>query len=270
MKQTSAERITAYKDKLIEDELSNNTISKYIRDAQAFENWLNGRDLTKTLTIQYKEQLKEKFKTSTVNNKIITLNKYLKFNDRAEETVKNIKVQATELDEVMSQNDYERIYRQAREKGTTRDLIMLDALYETGLRVSELQFLTVEANKQGYITVNNKGKIRNVPITKTLKKRLDQYIKEQGITTGTIILNPSGEPLSRYTVFNRLKWLGGQARVKKTKVYPHSIRHLFAKNWLARNGNNVLQLADILGHSSLETTRIYTKLDINETRATME
>lgn len=270
MIRTAEKRIKDYKAELLNQELSKNTIDKYIRDAAAFESWLDDRELSKELTIEYKEQLKNKFATATVNNKIITLNKYLKFIEQDDMTVKNIRVQAAELEEVMTQTDFDRIYRQAQQKGTDRDLIMLDALIETGLRVSELQFLTVDANKKGFITVNNKGKIRTVPITKTLKRKLDNYCKEHTITHGAIILNNRGNPLSRFSVFNRLKWLGGQARVKKTRVYPHSIRHLFAKNWLAKNGDNVLQLADILGHSSLETTRIYTKLDINETRATME
>lgn len=265
------ERLKAYKEELKEQELANSTINKYMRDAKAFELFAGDRDITKELTIDYKEMLKKNYKPSTQNNKIITLNKYLKFIGLDDKTVKGVKVQRRQLEDVMTQNDFERIYRQAEQKGDARDKAILDILYFTGIRVSEMQFVTVEALKRGYIIANNKGKIRHVPIVNKLKKILLAYAKDNGIEKGPIIQNThTGEALSRYTIFKRIKWLSGQARVKKDKAYPHSIRHLFAKNWLERNGNNILQLADILGHESLETTRIYTQLDINETRATME
>lgn len=279
--------IEKYKNKLEHEELSENTITKYIKDAEKFENWLVDNVFTgnkemledwqlhdhvnKNITKEYKEYLKSNYKLSTTNNKIITLNKYLKALNRDDLTLKVYKIQTKTLsDDVLSQNDYDRIYRQAKQKGTDRDTIMLDVLLKTGLRVSELQFFTVEALKRGYIVVENKGKIRRVPVSNSLKKVATSYVKHHKIKTGAIILNQKNEPLSRYTVFTRIKWLSGQARVKKDKAYPHSIRHLFAKNWLKRNGNNILQLADLLGHESLETTRIYTKLDISETRDTME
>lgn len=260
-----------YKEYLKDQELSSNTINKYLKDIKQFEEFKQDQEYTKDLIIDYKKELAKKYKTSTVNNKIIIINKYLKWLDLEDLTVKQVKEQNKgSLDNVLTQTDFNRIYRQAESKGTDRDKIMLNALLFTGLRVSELDFLTVEALKAGSITVNNKGKIRQVPITNQLSKQLKAYIKANNIETGPIILNNQGKPLSRNYVFKRLKWLGGQARVKKDKVYPHSIRHLFAKNWLAKNKNNVLQLADILGHSSLETTRIYTKLNTDELRATME
>lgn len=266
------ETINDYKKSLIENELSPRTIEKYIRDAKTFIDWIEeeAEPISKALTIKYKQELKEKYALSTANNKIVTLNKYLKYIGLEDETVKIIRVQSKEIAEYISQTDYDRILRQAKSKGTSRDVVMLEIFYNTGLRVSELEFLTVEALNQGYITIDNKGKVRTVPIVTSLKNLLKDYIKANNIKTGSIILNRDGEPLSRYMIFNRIKYLAGQARVKKSKAYPHSIRHLFAKNWLARNGNNVLQLADILGHESLETTRLYTKLDIHETRKTME
>lgn len=260
-----------YKKELINQELQPNTIKKYINDIKAFESFRGNKDYSKDLIINYKDELLEKYKTSTVNNKIVILNKYLKFIDKDNLTVKVVKVQrGNELENVLTQKDFERIYRQAEQKGTQRDITTLDILYSMGVRVSEVEFVTVEAVKKGYSTIDNKGKIRRVPITKALQKKLKKYCKDNNIETGSIILNRNGKPLSRYYIYKRLKYLGGQARVKKSKVYPHSIRHLFAKNWLAKNKNNVLQLADILGHESLDTTRIYTRLNISELRATME
>lgn len=264
-------KLEDYEDALHKEELAPATISKYISDAAAFISWADGRDICKGLTIEYKDYITGKWATSTANNKIITLNKYLKFLGLEDCTVKNIQIQPAGLDNVLSDNDYARMLRQAEGKGTHRDYLMLEALYRTGIRVSELEFFTVEALKAGYMNVDNKGKLRKVPISKTLEKQARAYLKEAGITSGPIIVNRNGEPLGRSYIFKRIKYLAGQARIKKAKAYPHSIRHLFAKNYLARNGQNAaIQLADILGHSSLETTKIYVRLSVEEARATMD
>jgi len=266
------QQLTEYKNHLIDDELSNATINKYMADVKQLIKYADDREINKDLTIEYKDYLKNDLnqKSSTINSKIISINKYLKFIGNEEATLKNVRVQARELDNVLTQNDYDRILRQAKDKGTGRDIIMLETLLRTGLRVSELQFFTVEALKQGYILVHNKGKERRVPISKTLDKQARQYLMDNPAGPGSIITNQRGEPLSRNYIFKRIKWLAGQARIKKAKAYPHSIRHLFAKNWLDRNGDRVTQLADILGHDSLNTTRIYTKQTIDEARNTME
>lgn len=266
------EKLKEYEAELVRNELAKSTISKYISDTRQFIEWLEGREPSKELTIEYKQTIQGKYESAaTVNSKIITLNKFLRFIGAEEYTVKNIRVQAQGLDNVLSQSDYDRILRQADKKGTERDILMLEALYRTGIRVSELEQFTVEAVKAGVIEADNKGKQRKVPISKTLEKQAKDYIKHQGIKTGSIILNREGQPLSRNYIYRRLKWLAGQARVKKAKAYPHSIRHLFAKNYLARNGQNAaIQLAALLGHGSLETTKIYTRLSVDEARATMD
>lgn len=262
-----------YKQELIEDELAPSTIKQYISTLRQLNKFLevNNYRLDKKGLIEYKDLLEAKYKPNTINTKIIIVNKYLEDIGQAELQLKQIRVQNNHnLDTVLSENDYSRILRQAEQKGTSRDYVMLQAFYYTGLRVSELEFLTVEALRKGYIVVNNKGKIRRVPIANRLKKILNDYIQEEGIDQGSIIRNREGEALSRSYVFKRVKYLAGQARVKKSKAYPHSIRHLFAKQWLKSNGNNYLQLADILGHSSLETTRIYSRMNIDEARKTID
>lgn len=270
-KLTGAE-IKAYEKELQKQELASNTIKKYLRELNNLIKYLdaNNLKLDKDSLIDYKDKLEDEYKPNTVNNKIIILNKYLTYKGFDSLKLKQVKQQVNHnTDNVMTDTDFNRILRQAEKKGTSRDKVMLLSLYYTGLRVSELEFLTVESVKKGYITVKNKGKIRKVPIAKKLDKELKAYVKEQGIEKGAIILNKNNEPLSRNYIFKRLKWLGGQARVKKSKVYPHSIRHLFAKQWLKANGDNYLQLADILGHSSLETTRIYSRMNTDEMRDTI-
>lgn len=265
------EQLKEYRKDLEHQELSKNTVNKYLRDVKQLYSYLNDEKLNKSNLISYKNQLETKYKTSTVNNKVVTINKYLDYIGKGDLKLKQITVQQkTELDEVLSETDYTRVLRQAKQKGTDRDVLILEIIYNTGVRVSEIQDITVESIKKGYFLADNKGKIRKVPINTRLKKQLNKYVKAHNIKTGSIVLNNRGEPLGRTYIFKRLKYLGGQARVKKSKVYPHSIRHLFAKNWIKANGDNILQLADILGHSSLETTRIYTRLNTDETRKTME
>ncbi|HZK42422.1 MAG TPA: tyrosine-type recombinase/integrase [Clostridia bacterium] len=266
------EHLRQYTADLEKKELAPATVRKYEADAAAFIEWADGREVDKGLAIAYKDHLKAKgFQTSTINNKIVTLNRFLKAAGLEDHAVKNIRVQTRGLENVMTQTDFDRIMRQAKRKGTARDVFMLEALYRTGLRVSELQFLTVDSLQAGFILVDNKGKQRKVPISPTLAKLARAYMKKAGITRGPLIVNRQGDPLSRGFIFKRLKWLAGQARVKLARAYPHSIRHLFAKNWLERNGaGRSLQLADILGHSSLETTRLYTRLTVSEARATMD
>lgn len=263
-------KLKDYEQELLNQELAPNTIKKYVENVRQLEKYIQGKGLTKANLISFKDDLTEQYKTNTINNKIVTINKYLDYLGLEDLKLKQVRQQSqSNLDNVMNENEFERVLRQARQKGIPRDEIMLLSLYYTGLRVSELQFLTVEALRKGHITVNNKGKIRKVPISNKLRKTLREYAKDEGLEKGNIIINKEGQPLSRQYIFTRMKWLGGQARVKKAKVYPHSIRHLFAKQWLKTNGNNYLQLADILGHSSLETTRIYSKMSVDEMKETI-
>lgn len=264
-------QLKEYRQDLEHKELSKSTITKYVTDVKQLELFLQDKELNKKNLIAYKKHLIKQYTTNTVNNKIVTANKFLDFIGKGNLKLKQITTQRkTELDEVLSETDYSRLLRQAKQKGNPRDVLILEIIYNTGIRVSEIKDVTVKALKKGYILADNKGKIRKVPINTRLKKQLTKYVRDNDIKAGSIILNNQGKPLGRTYIFKRLKYLGGQARIKKSKVYPHSIRHLFAKNWIKANGDNILQLADILGHSSLETTRIYTQLNTDEARETME
>lgn len=263
------ENIKEYKRELINRELSQGTINNYLRAVKDFLEYAADKEITKELLIQYKKELLDKYKISTANIKIVMINNYLNFMNK-DISIKQESIQRnTTLDNVLSENDYKRLVRMASTRNKPRTKALIYILYYTGVRVSEIKFLTVEALNKGYIDIENKGKHRRVPISKRLDKELKDFINQEGITKGQIIRNSRGEPLSRSQIFKDLKWIGGQARVKKSKVYPHSFRHLFAVQWLKHNNQNTLALANLLGHSSLETTRIYATLSTDEQRKTI-
>lgn len=269
--------IEEYKKQLEGEELAPATVEKYINDVTDLISFMDGKEYDKDNLIAYKEHLQseeanngQSYELSSINNKIISVNKYLKWQGLEDLTLKLLKEQSRTLDDTMTFNDYERMKRVAVRQEKTQDVLILEILYYTGLRVSELEFFTLEACKRGFMTVNNKGKIRKVPVIKKLANAGKEYAKQNGINKGAIIINPSTKkPLTRATIFNRLKSMAGQARVKKSRISPHAVRHLFAKQWLEANNNNVLALADILGHESLETTRIYTRMNIDELKNTI-
>lgn len=261
--------IKNYERELKHRELSQATINLYLRAVKDLLEFADGEEITQDLLLDYKKVMMDKYQTSTVNTKITILNNYLDFKEK-DISVKQEKTQRSNiLDDVLNYNEYERIRNMATTRGKPRTRALIQILYYTGVRVSEIEFVTVEALKKGYIDIYNKGKHRRVAISRALDRELKAYIKQEGITEGSIIKSSRGEPLSRSQVFKDLKYIGGQARVKKSKVYPHSFRHLFAKQWLANNNGNILGLADILGHSSIETTRIYTTLSTDEQRETI-
>lgn len=275
------QKLKAYENYLKDQQLADSTIKIYLRDIKALEEYLVNTDRKKADFIAYINNLKDqeikgkkgtrpKYKLTTLNNKIISINKYLGFTGEQDKSLKEFKIQDTENVKTLTDNDFQRLLRQADSKGTDRDRLMLLIFYHTGIRVSELSFFTVEAVKRGYMEPTNKGKTRIVGISKSLVNEAKEYIKNHEIKTGSIVLNNQGRPLGRSYIFKRMKYLGGQARISLDKVYPHSIRHLFAKNMVEKHNINPLQLADILGHESISTTRQYTKLGLEEVKKLMD
>lgn len=262
-------KLKEYKKYLHDRELAESTIKSYTRTNRDFLKYAANNEITQDLLLKYKEVLLNKYKKTTTNTKLIMLNDFMKFLDK-DISVKQERIQrVTTLDDVLSKTDYDRLVRMSKTRKKPRTEALIYILYYTGIRVSEVKFLTVEALNDGYIDVKNKGKHRRVPIANQLSKKLNRFIKEQGLTEGPIIKSSRGGPLCRSQIFRDLKWIGGQARVNKDKVYPHSFRHLFALQWLKHNKGNPLPLADILGHSSLETTRIYSRLSTEDQRNTI-
>ena len=274
---TIQEEVQEFLIKAEKKELKERTIKKYKRYLNEFINYTGIKtkeDITKDLMINYKEHLREIHpKESSINNKIVMLNKFILSLDFPEEVKKEIKLKQykiqkhTTLEDVLTQTDYDRMLRISQARGKIKMYYLQKTLAGTGIRIGELQYITVEAVNKGSTKVENKGKIRTIVISKKLAKELKQYCKDNNITTGIIFKGKSGKALDNAYVWRELQWIAGQARVKKSKIHPHSYRHLFAKSFIAQYGNNsIMQLADILGHSRLETTRIYTQSSISEQR----
>lgn len=253
------------------EELSEKTLKKYKRDVTEFIQIADietKEDVTKEKLIEYKDNLISTSKTSTVNNKIIIINKFLTFLFNSKEyNLKQIKTQNKfEVDNILSKSDYERLLKWAIKLNKTVMYYLMKTLAGTGIRISELKYITVEAVKKGKTEIYNKGKKRPVYIKESLQKELKRYCKDKGIEKGIIFKSRGEKPLDNAYIYKEIQYIAGQARVNKKKAHPHSFRHLFAKEYL-NAGGNYLNLADILGHSSTDTTRIYSVKDANENRA---
>lgn len=254
-----------------DEELSNRTLQKYEKDIKDFINIINVKskeEITKEKLIDYKDQLVNKSKTSTVNNKIIIINKFLMYLFNSKDyNLKQIKTQNKfEVDNILNKKDYERLLNWAMKLNKTTIYYLMRTLAGTGIRISELKYITIEAVKKGKTEIYNKGKKRPVYIKENLQKELKRYCKDRGIKEGIIFISRTGKPLDNAYIYKEIQYIAGQARINKKKAHPHSFRHLFAKEYL-KTGGNVLNLADLLGHSSTDTTRIYSTKDANENRA---
>ena len=243
---------------LIEEEKSELTVEKYLRDVGAFLGWLGSRELEKGAVLEYKEALVEKYATASVNSMLSSLNCWLAWSGRGECRVKILKTQRSAFcseERELTKEEYKRLLRAAQ--NDRRLCLLMQAICATGIRVSEHRFLTVEALKLGQATVRSKGKIRTVFIPQKLCKTLLSYAKSRKIQTGPIFIGRTGKPLDRSRIWAMMKGLCTAAGVSKKKVFPHNLRHLFARIFYGME-HDIVRLADILGHSSINTTRIYT------------
>lgn len=245
------------------EEKSNNTLTRYKCNIQTFIDFLNEDEpISKDHVLAFKKYLiNNNFKTSTINNYIVTVNKFLKWIDLQEFTVKQLKQQRKySLNEMLSIVDYKRLLRTAKSNNRMDMYYIMKILAMTGIRISELGFFTVESIKSNLIHVSNKGKERNVPLRQDLARELRKYCRENHIREGYLFKGQvKGKMPNKSTIWRNMKKLAGKARVKKSLVHAHSFRHLFAKLFLTEYGGDITELADIMGHNSLETTRIYTR-----------
>ena len=243
---------------LILEEKSKLTAEKYIRDVRRFLGWLGRRELSKGVVLEYKTELMEKYAVASVNSILSSLNCYLDFIGRQDCRVKTVKQQrrafADEGKELTKQ-EYERLVAAAKEK--PRLCLLMQTICSTGIRVSEHRFITVEAARQGYAEVRLKGKCRIVFLPKKLCKALLRYAKSRHIRNGSIFVTSGGKPLDRCNIWAEMKKLCRTAGVSREKVFPHNLRHLFARTYYSLE-KDIVRLADILGHSNINTTRIYT------------
>ena len=256
-------------------EYSNNTLSQYKANVLKFLNWLSDdENITKDTTIKYKEylySLNPRPKTSSINTWIIELNKFLKWLKLDDLTIKKIKQQTKNSnEEVLSISDYKRLLRISKSIGNMKLYYIMKVLAMTGIRISELKFFTVESIKSNYIPAFNKGKERNLIVRQDLARELRKYCRDNNIKTGCIFKGEKQDKLVFSTIWRQMKKVSGKARVNKNKVHAHSFRHLFAQVFLEEYSDNITELADILGHNSLETTRLYTRTSNAQKKSKLE
>ncbi len=259
MGKITGEAILKFKEYLTCEEKSENTVEKYVRDVCFFIKWLNGREVTKNVAVEYKKELCEKYAPTSVNAAISSLNCFFGFLNRYDIQIKTLKIQRQIFvgkDKELTKAEYERLLTEAKKKNQ-KLYYLLQTIGSTGIRISELRYITDSAIKSGQAVIDCKGKMRVVILPKELCKRLKRYIEDNKIKSGSVFVTRTGKPLDRSYVWKMLKSLCDRAGVSREKVFPHNFRHLFARTYYSQE-KDIVRLADILGHSSVNTTRIYT------------
>ena len=241
------------------EERSVATIEKYMRDVRFFASFVCDAEIDKQKVLDYKGKLGETYAVSSANSMIAAMNCFLRFCGWHDLCVKQFKMQRQVYcseEKELTRAEYIRLLEAANAKHNERLNLIIQTICGTGIRVSELQYITIEALHNGEAIVNCKGKNRRVFIVPELKKKLLRYVKEQGISTGTVFVTRGGNPVSRHSIWKDMKELCEQANVSPSKVFPHNLRHLFARTFYGIE-KDIAKLADILGHASINTTRIY-------------
>ncbi len=259
--------IKKFKQYLIEEEKADATVEKYIRDVTAFFIWLADKELGKMEVLRYKEHLIESaYAPASVNSVLSSLNSFFEYNEWHGLKVKMLKIQRqifAERGKELTKAEYERLLAAARKN--KKLYYLMQTICSSGIRVSELSAITVEAVRKNRANINCKGKMRVVILPKDLCKMLTEYAKGQKITSGPVFVTRTGKPLDRSTIWKMMKALCESAGVDREKVFPHNLRHLFARTYYSIQ-KDIVRLADILGHSSVNTTRIYTMETCDEHR----
>ena len=256
----SAAQIAAYAQALREEERAPATVEKYLRDVRAFAAFVGSGAVTRERAAGWREHLLSGGLTpATVNAKLSALNGLFRFLGWEECRVKFLRVQRRvfrDRERELTREEYRRLVEAAQSGGRERLELLMEAICSTGIRVSEVRYLTVEAARSGRAEVRLKGKIRSILLPRKLCRKLLKFARKQKIASGAIFRAGDGRPLSRHRIWREMKTLCGRAGVAETKVFPHNLRHLFAALFY-RATRDIVKLADVLGHSSVETTRIY-------------
>ena len=265
--------VTEFSAHLKNEEKSQNTTENYLRDVRLFAAHFRGTEITKEMVIAYKSKLlAEHYAVRSVNSMLASLNSLFAFLGWSDCKVKSMKLQRQIYcpeEKELTKAEYLRLVNTAKRKGKERLNLILQTICGTGIRVSELEYITVEAAKSGKAVVALKGKTRSVFLVKKLQKKLLRYATEQNISSGTIFITRNSKPLSRTNIWREMKGLCQEAGVNPQKVFPHNLRHLFARVFYGIE-KDLAKLADILGHSSINTTRIYIISTGSEHRKRME
>ena len=249
-----------FEDYLRHDEREESTIEAYLRSLTRFAEWADGRAATKELAMEWKAALAEAgYRPISVNAMLAAVNKFFTCMGREDCKVKYLKLQRQmfrKSEKDLSKEEYQRLVQAAHEKGDLRMELILETICATGIRVGELKYITVEAVRAGVAEIALKGKIRTILLPHRLCRKLQKYAKQQKIASGKLFLTQDGLPVSRQSIWTRMKALCEAAGVERSKVFPHNLRSLFARSFYG-SCHDVVRLADVLGHSSIETTRIY-------------
>ena len=259
-KRITETNVTAFTAYLKRIERSNNTIEKYHRDVLSFARWLNNRSVDCENVMEWKQYLLQKgYAPATINSMLIAINRFFDFMGWDECRVKVLKLQKKlfrEESRDLTKDEYSRLVETAIKVGKERLALLMETICATGIRVSEVQYITVEAAQQGRTEISLKGKIRTILLPGKLCKKLLKYAKKQKTVSGEIFLTRNGTSLSRRQIWAEMKAICKKAGIAASKVFPHNLRHLFAQTFY-RVTHDVAKLADLLGHVSIETTRIY-------------
>ena len=259
-KHISGAHLAAFEHHLRLEEREPATIEKYLRDIRSFAMWLEERVLCKEAVVAWKENLLAKhYAPSTVNSMLIAVNRFFRFQHWDELRVKTVRVQRRifrSREKELTKEEYVRLLEAAHTLGRERLALLMETICATGIRVSEVKYITVEAAQAGRAEIALKGKIRTILLPGKLRRKLLKYAKKQNTGSGEIFLTRTGKGMSRRQIWAEMKAICKQAGVAPSKVFPHNLRHLFARTFY-KVCRDVVQLADVLGHSSIETTRIY-------------
>ncbi len=254
-----SEQLHSFDEHLELAERSAATRKQYSRDLRQFIAWLGSAEAERGTVLGYKEKLRREYKPASVNAKLAALNSFFKFLERGDLRVEQISIQRRAYcsgDRLLSREEYFRLISSAEEAGDAQLALIIQTICGTGIRVSELEYITAEAAERGEATVSLKGKTRQILISSKLRRKLIEYAKRAKIRSGPLFVNREGKPLDRTYIWRKMKQLCAVARVEPSKVFPHNLRHLFARTFYERH-KDIAKLADILGHSSINTTRVY-------------
>lgn len=267
-----SETIDDFRKHLILEEKSRATVEKYIRDIKIFKEFISDSEVTKESVIEYKEYLQKQYSVRSVNSMLASINSLFSFMDWHDIRVRAVRLQQQVFcseEKELTRDEYTRLCKAAEKRHNERLALILQTICGTGIRVSELEYITVEAVQRGEAMVRCKGKTRAVFIVKKLKRKLLRYAAAKNIKHGSIFITRTGRPVNRTNIWREMKSLCEEADVEPGKVFPHNLRHLFARVFYNIR-KDIARLADILGHSSISTTRIYIISTGTEHRKCME
>ena len=260
MRKITNKLINEFKNYLKAEEKSAATLEKYIRDITVFAAWICGRELNKDLVLEYKQSIISAYAPASVNSMLSSINSFFTYNEWYELRVKALKIQKqifAEKEKELTKPEYKSLLKAAKKRNNEQLCLVMQTICGCGLRVSELSAVTVEAVRAKKATINCKGKMRIVMLPDDLCRLLLRYIRENNIKSGPVFVTRNGRPLDRSNIWRMMKSLCIDAGVSPDKVFPHNLRHLFARTFYGIE-KDIVKLADILGHSSVNTTRIYT------------